>query len=39
MVEMKACTAALFQPLFVGQICVATYTRFLSDRDRVETEI
>jgi hypothetical protein len=35
MVEMEAYAAPLFQPLFVGQICEATYTRFLSNRESV----
>jgi hypothetical protein len=33
MVEMKACTTALFEPLFVGQICEDMHMRFLSDRE------
>jgi hypothetical protein len=33
MFEMSACTTALFEPLFVGQICEAMHARFLSDRE------
>jgi hypothetical protein len=39
MVEMKACTTALFKPLFVGEICEAVHTRFISDRETMQVEI